>query len=68
MNGRTNKGSLNHSVASYLSDVLAHIFNHHFISSDWLQSKQTPVVDVRLAESDLLLTELDRGNSQGAVT
>lgn len=48
-------------AASYLSDVLAHVFNHHFISSDWLQSKQTPVMDVRFAESDLFLTELNRG-------
>lgn len=50
-------------MGSYLSDVLPHVFNHHFISSDWLQREQTPVVDVRLAESDLFLTELDRGNS-----
>lgn len=51
-------------MASYLSDVLPHVFNHHFISSNWLQSKETPVVDVRLAESDLFLTELDRGDSK----
>lgn len=53
-----------HPAASYLSDVLPHVFDHHFISSDWLQSKQTPVVDVRFAESDLFLTELNRGISK----
>lgn len=55
------------SAASYLPDVLPHVLNHHFVGSDRLQSKQTPVVDVRLAESDLFLTELDRGNSKGAL-
>lgn len=54
-------------MASHLSDVLPHVFNHHFISSDWLQSEQTPVVDVRLAESDLFLTELRRREFNGAV-
>lgn len=51
---------MNQSTASHLSDVLPHVLDHHFISSDGLHSKQTPVVDVRLAESDLFLTELER--------
>lgn len=45
---------------SHLSDVLPHVLDHHFISSDGLQGKQTPVVDMRFAEPDLLLTELKR--------
>lgn len=53
-----------HPAASYLSDVLPHVLDHHLVSSDGLQSKQTPVVDVRFAESDLFLTELDRGISK----
>lgn len=51
-----------HPAGSYLSDVLPHVLDHHLISSDWLQSKQTPVVDVRFAESDLFLTELNGRN------
>lgn len=45
-------------TASHLSDVLSHVLDHHFISSNGLHRKQTPVVDERLAESDLFLTEL----------
>lgn len=64
----TIKGSLktlqmNQSTASHLSDVLSHILNHHLISSDGLHGKQTPVVDVRLAESDLFLAELQKKNN-----
>lgn len=55
-------------AASYLSDVLPHVLDHHFIGSDWLQSEQAPVVDVRLAESDLFLAELDGRESKGLVT
>ena len=51
---------MNQSAVSHLSDVLSHVLNHHFISSNGLHGKQTPVVNVRLAESDLLLTELKR--------
>lgn len=32
-------------VRNHLSDVLSHVLDHHLISSDGLQSKQTPVVD-----------------------
>lgn len=54
-------------AASHLSDVLTHILNDHFISSDWLHGKQTPVVDVGSAEPDLLFTELQRNNNTGTV-
>lgn len=54
---------MNQSTASHLSDVLSHILNHHLISSDGLHGKQTPVVDVRLAESDLFLAELQKKNN-----
>lgn len=59
---------MNQSTASHLSDVLTHIFDHHFISSDGLHSKQTPVVDVRLAESNLFLTELETENGEQNVS
>lgn len=59
---------MNQSAASHLSDVLSHILYHHFISSDGLLSEQTPVVDVRLAESDLFLAELKRENESKTIT
>lgn len=53
-------------ATSYLSDVLPHVLDHHFIGSDRLQSEQAPVVDVRLAESDPFLSELDGGGIKRA--
>lgn len=58
---------MNQSTASHLSDVLAHIFDNHFISRNGLHGKQAPVVDVRLAESDLFLTELATENGEESV-
>lgn len=58
---------MNQSAASHLSDVLAHIFDDHFIRRDGLHGKQAPVVDVRLAESDLLLSELGTENGEESV-
>lgn len=58
---------MNQSTASHLSDVLAHIFDNHFIRCDGLHGKQAPVVDVRLAESDLFLSELATENGEGSV-
>lgn len=45
-------------TASHLPDVLPHVLNHHLVGSNGLHGEETPVVDVRLAESYLLLTEL----------
>lgn len=45
---------------THLSDVLTHVLDHHLIGSDGLLGKQAPVMDTRLTEPDLLLTELGK--------
>lgn len=42
----------------YLSDVLTHILNDHFISSDRLHGEQAPLVDPAAPKTKLLLTKL----------
>lgn len=42
----------------YLSDVLAHVLNHHFISCNGLHGEQAPLVDPAASEPQLLLSEL----------
>ena len=51
--------SANSRAAAHLSDVLADVFDDHLVGGDGLQSKQTPVVDARPTEPDLLLAELE---------
>ena len=50
-----------HGVPHVLTDLL----DHHFVRGDWLQREQAPVVDGRLAELELLLTELPGGGGGG---
>lgn len=44
--------------STYLADVLAHILDDHLVSCDGLHGEQAPVVNVALAEFELLLAEL----------
>lgn len=37
-------------LQAYLPDVLAHILNHHLISSNGLHCEEAPIVNVALAE------------------
>lgn len=37
-------------VAAHLSDVLAHVLDHHLVGSNGLHGKEPPVVNVALAE------------------
>lgn len=53
----------NRSTSSHLSDVLADVLDHHLVGSDGLHGEQAPVVDVRLAESDPLLAELQKNET-----
>lgn len=46
------------------SHHLTNIFNNHFISGNWFHGEQSPVVDTRLGEFELLFTELKlKGNN-----
>lgn len=46
----------------YLSDVLAHVLNDHFISCNGLHGEKAPLVDPAAAEPQLLLSELKEEN------
>lgn len=44
----------------YLSDVLTHILDDHFISCNGLHGEKAPLVDPAASEPQLLLAELQR--------
>lgn len=44
---------------SYLSDVLTHIFNDHFISSNSLHGEKAPLVNPTASKAKFLLAELE---------
>lgn len=46
--------------STYLSNSLSHVLNHHLIRCDGLLCKQAPVVDATAAESQPLLTVLNK--------
>jgi len=50
-------------VREHGPDHLADVLDHHFIRGDLLHGEQAPVVDARLGELQLLLTELRPNNA-----
>lgn len=45
---------------AYLSDVLAHVLDDHFIGCNGLHGEKAPLVDPAASEPQLLLSELQR--------
>lgn len=52
--------ALHKNGGRYLSDVLAHVLDDHFVSCDGLHGEEAPLVDPAAAEAQLLLSELQK--------